>query len=482
VTHSDVKLTSFPTFFKVAGKRVIVVGEGEEALAKCRLIVQTSAHIELFAPEPSAELQLFIREHNITHYAHFPIRDEMRGATLVFAATGDMEQDADIAQLARALFIPANAVDQIEACDFFTPALVVRAPIAVAIGSEGAGPVLAQMIRARIDQILPIGLGKVAQLAQSYRKAVEKLLPKGAPRRLFWKHFFNGEPAHHAQNGDFSQARRHATQLLKNSGIEAGHVALVGAGPGAEDLLTLRAQRLLMEADVIVYDALVPESVVAMGRRDAERIGVGKRKGCHSKSQKEIDALLVKLGHEGKRVVRLKSGDPLIFGRAAEELAALRHAGISHEIVPGVTSACAAAADLCLPMTVRGTASSLILTTGHDLKGDILPDWAHLALGGATIAVYMGRSVAHDVAERLIKMGLPHQTPVAAVENAGRANARLFHGILSDLSQLVTMDDVTGPVMVLIGEAVAGADFKRAEALMASHFNDEINKKYAIDA
>ena len=220
-----------------------------------------------------------------------------------------------------------------------------------------------------------------------------------------------------------------------------------------------------MEADAIVYDALVPEALVAMGRRDAERISVGKRKNCHLKSQKEIDAILVELGRGGKRVVRLKSGDPLVFGRAAEELTALRNAGISHEIVPGVTSAFAAAADFALPLTLRGVASSMVLTTGHDLKGDVLPDWAQLAIGGATVAVYMGRTVAADVANRLLDAGLPEETPVAVVENASRTDARLFHGTLKDLPDLNEIEEITGPTMVIIGEAVAGADISRAEPL-----------------
>lgn len=465
-SYDDIKLSSFPTFFKVAGRRVVVVGEGEEALAKCRLVAKTYATIRLFAAMPSGELLHFAQEAGIELFQDAVTPGAMHGAALVFAATGDHATDAAIVAMARTQKIPANAVDQPDQCDFFTPALVTRAPVAIAIGTEGAGPVLAQMIRARIDQMLPRNLGRVAMLAQSYRHAADMLLQRGGPRRAFWKNFFSGSPAHFAQVGDLSQARRAATRLLRSGGVDQGHVALVGAGPGAEDLLTLRAHRLLMEADVIVYDALVPEGVVAMGRRDAERIAVGKRKGCHSKSQKEIDQLLVSLGQDGKRVVRLKSGDPLIFGRAGEELAALRLAGISHEVVPGVTSACAAAADFALPLTLRGTASSLVFTTGHDLKGDTLPDWANLALGGATVAVYMGRTVAVDVAKRLISMGLPSETPVAAVENASRSDARLFHGTLTDLPLLASMDEITGPVMVIIGEAVAGADLSRATALV----------------
>jgi len=207
--------------------------------------------------------------------------------------------------------------------------------------------------------------------------------------------------------------------------------------------------------------------VVDMGRRDAERISVGKRKGCHSKSQSEINALLVELGHAGKRVVRLKSGDPLIFGRAGEEMAALRDAGIPYEIVPGVTSALAAAADFELPLTLRGVSSSLVFTTGHDLQGNVLPDWARLALSGATVAVYMGRTVAASVAERLMAGGLAEDTTVAVVENAGRRDSRLLHGTLKELPGLEARTELTGPVMVIIGDAVAGADFSRSEPLGA---------------
>ncbi len=465
MTEAIQKLSSFPAFFKVAGRFAVVVGNGEEALAKCRLLGATQVTVRLIADEPSDALLAHVDSEGVDLLPVTFDAKYLEGACLVFGATGDQLQDRAVVAAARMLKIPANAVDQPEHCDFFTPAIVSRAPVAVAIGTEGAGPVLAQMIRARIDQMLPMNLGRVARLAQSYRHAVEVLLPKGISRRSFWKNFFQGSPSRFAEDGDLKSARRAATKLLRMGGVDAGHVSLVGAGPGAEDLLTLRAQRLLMEADAIVYDALVPEAVVAMGRRDAERYSVGKRKGCHSKSQKEIDALLVSLGNDGKRVVRLKSGDPLIFGRAAEELAALRNAGISCEVVPGVTSAFAAAADLAMPLTLRGTASSLVFTTGHDLKGGTLPDWARLAIEGATVAVYMGRSVAASVADNLIEAGLAMDTPVAAVENASRSDARLFHGTLCDLPSLAGMEELTGPVMVIIGEAVAGADLTRATAL-----------------
>jgi uroporphyrin-III C-methyltransferase/precorrin-2 dehydrogenase/sirohydrochlorin ferrochelatase len=284
---------------------------------------------------------------------------------------------------------------------------------------------------------------------------------------MFWRRFFSGAVADRVDANDILSAKRAADDLLAMTGEAEGKVWLVGAGPGAEDLLTLRAQRVLMEADAIVYDALVPQAIVDMGRRDAERLSVGKRKNCHSKSQDEINRLLVELGRDGKRVVRLKSGDPLVYGRAAEEMAALREAGIPYEIVPGITSAFAAAADFDLPLTLRGVASSLIFTTGHDLSGDVLPDWASLAISGATIAVYMGRTVAASVAGRLMDAGLAPETTVAVVENASRADRRLFHGVIGELPALEARDDLAGPVMVIIGDAVAGANFDKSEPLSA---------------
>lgn len=461
------RLTTFPAFFRVSGKTVAVFGNGDEAFAKVRLLRNTDARIVAYAEAPQADYQAYLGAHRIETVAQAFFPEQVEGAALVFAATGDEAQDQAIVIAARAAKIPANAVDQPEYCDFLTPALVNRAPVAVAIGTEGAGPVLAQMIRARIDQMLSPSLGRLAALAVNYRIAVEHLIPKGVSRRIFWRRFFTGAVADSVEAGDMSAARRAAKALLSASGRAEGHVWLVGAGPGAEDLLTLRAQRVLMEADVIVYDALVPQAIVDMGRRDAERLSVGKRKNCHSKSQGEINRLLVGLGSEGKRVVRLKSGDPLVYGRAGEEMAALREAGISYEIVPGITSAFAAAADFDLPLTLRGVASSLIFTTGHDLTGDVLPDWASLAISGATVAVYMGRTVAASVAGRLMEAGLSPDTTVAVVENASRADRRLFHGVLRQLPDLESREDLAGPVMVIIGEAVAGANFERSEPLSA---------------
>jgi uroporphyrin-III C-methyltransferase/precorrin-2 dehydrogenase/sirohydrochlorin ferrochelatase len=461
------KLNAFPIFMRVENRRVVIVGGGEEALAKARLLAQSSAALGIVAREPEESLAEWAAVNGVRIVREEYAAAHLAGAALVFAASGEEALDRLVAADARAACIPVNAVDRPELCDFFTPALVNRAPVAIAIGTEGAGPVLAQMIRARIEQMLPMSLGRLARLAVSYRGIAERLLPKGAVRRRFWKAFFTGAPARAIEAGDEERAASAAADLIRRQGVASGHVALVGAGPGAEDLLTLRAQRLLMEADTIVHDALVPEAVVAMGRRDAERIAAGKRKGCHSKSQAEINALIVSLAREGKRVVRLKSGDPLIFGRAGEEMQALRDAGISYEIVPGVTAAFAAAADFALPLTLRGVASSIVFTTGHDLRGNALPDWAKLAIGGATVAVYMGRSIAAEVALHLIRAGLSPDTAVAVVENASLGRRAMFHGTLADLPSLQERAELTGPVMTIIGDAVAGADFSRSLPLFA---------------
>lgn len=467
MSQATPKLNAFPVFMRVEGEAIAIVGGAEEALAKARLLAQSSAVLRIVSDETSPELLAFIAQTGAAHIADAYDAAHLNGAVMVFAASGDEALDRRVAGDARRLGIPVNAVDRPELCDFFTPALVNRAPVAIAIGTEGAGPVLAQMLRSRIDRMLSPSLGPLAALAASFRDTAERLLPKGNARRRFWSDFFGGAPARAVEAGELSQAHDAAVGLLLSKEPASGHIALVGAGPGAEDLLTLRAHRLLMEADVIVHDALVPEAIVAMGRRDAERLPVGKRKGCHSKSQAEINALLVELGHAGKRVVRLKSGDPLVFGRAGEEMAALRDAGVAYEVVPGVTAAFAAAADFELPLTLRGVSSSMVFTTGHDLKGNSLPDWAKLAISGATVAVYMGRSVAAEVAGRLIEAGLSPDTAVAVVENASLANRRRFHGTLADLPSLEARADLSGPVMTIIGDAVAGANFERSEPLAA---------------
>ncbi|WP_421981491.1 siroheme synthase CysG [Roseibium sp.] len=461
----EYRLDVFPAFVKVAERRVLVVGHGGEAAAKVRLLGETNAAIVVIGKEIEPDLHEAIELFQAEHIAEDFRPAHLTGAALVFSAREDWDLDKAVVDAARIMGVPVNAVDKPELCDFFTGALVNRAPIAVAITSTGVGPVLSRHIRARIEAMLPRATGQLARLAESFRDAATKVIADGALRRNFWARFFSGSVATNLYAGKPEVARAEAQRLLNGMADEPGFVWLVGAGPGAEDLLTLRAQRLLQEADVIVHDALVPASVVAMGRRDAERISVGKRKGAHSVPQSEICELLAELGGKGLKVVRLKAGDPMIFGRAAEEMEALRAGGIGFEIVPGVTAAFAAAASAQIPLTLRGVASNLVFATGHNAKSETLPDWAGLALKGATVAVYMGRTVAAAVADKMIGAGLRPETPVAVVENAAHADERLFAGSLSELAVLSNRAEVEGPVLVVIGEAVGHAALNKAEPL-----------------
>lgn len=459
------RLDVFPAFMKVAGRKVLVVGHGAEAAAKVRLLGETNAQIVVISKQVDADLQKAIDLFQADHIAEDFSAEHLADAALVFSAQENLELDTKVVEAARAAGVPVNAVDKPELCDFYTGALVNRAPIAVAITSTGVGPVLSRHIRARIEALLPQATGELARLAESFRDAAAKVVADGPLRRSFWARFFSGSVASNLYAGKPAAARAEAQRLLNGMSEEPGFVWLVGAGPGAEDLLTLRAQRLLQEADVIVHDALVPADVVAMGRRDADRISVGKRKGAHSVLQSEISELLVELGRKGLKVVRLKAGDPMIFGRAAEEMEALREGGIGFEVVPGVTAAFAAAASAQIPLTLRGVASNLVFATGHNAKSETLPDWAGLALKGATVAVYMGRTVAAAVAEKMIGAGLKPETPVAVIENAAHPDERQFSGTLSELAVLSNRAEIDGPVLIVIGEAVGHAALNNAEPL-----------------
>lgn len=468
MSETQRKLGVFPAFHKVAGRRVVVVGGGDEAAAKIRLLAETAAEIVVFAETLDKETGVDLIAAHADWQARMPEAADLDGAALVFVATGARDTDCAIQGLAHEAGVPVNVVDRPELCDFYTPAIVNRAPLAVAVGSEGVAPVLSRHVRARIEGMLAPAFGDLAGLADRLRAKVTGTLRTVSDRRRFWARFFSGSVASNVFAGRMGEAETEALRMLEIGPNLSGHVSLVGAGPGAEDLLTLRAQRALQEADVIVYDRLVPDAIVSQGRRDARRVYVGKAKGNHSLSQDEINALLVHEAKSGHRVVRLKSGDPLIFGRAGEEMAALRAADVSFDVVPGITAAFAAAAEAEIPLTLRDSSSSLVFATGHDADGETLPDWAGLALKGTTVAVYMGRSVAAKVAARLIESGLAVSTPVAVIENASRDDRRAYAGRLDELANLATRPDLTGPVLFIIGDVVARGAIAAEPAALAA--------------
>lgn len=459
-------LNTFPVSVKVTGKRIVIVGGGVEALNKARLAVKTCAEVVVVAPIVEADFSDLLGQLTLNQRVFKPA--DLDGTALVFVA--DHGPEGETAQAAaRKAGIPVNVVDVPDRCDFFTPAIIDRAPISIAISSEGAAPVLSRLVRARVEAVLSPNLGALAKLAGDLRDKVTGLLPEGGTRRRFYEKLVSDPEVEAALDLGISDAWRVATGLLEDHAAEAeerGIVWLIGAGPGAEDLLTLRAQRLLQEADVIVHDQLVPEAVVQMGRRDAERIRVGKAKGHHSISQSRINALLVRLAGQGKKVARLKSGDPMIFGRAGEEIAALRKADVPYRIVPGVTAALAAAADTATPVTLRKVSSGFVVATAHGADDAEITHWAALARQGITLGIYMGKSVAADVAAKLIGAGLSPMTPVGVVVNAGQREKAFYAGTLADM-RCDTDGFAHGPALILVGEAVAHGDWRGAAALAA---------------
>ncbi len=463
------KLDVFPAFHRVAGRRVVVVGGGAEAASKLRLLSETSAHLVVIAAETDAAMDAALSATGAELLSRPFTFEDLVGSALVFTAQETEEADRMVVDAARLVGVPVNAVDRPHLCDFITPSFVNRSPVLVAISTNGTAPVLARRIKAAVEQLLPSRTGILARFADAFRASVSRSGRDSRGRRLFWEAFFDGSPAASVLDGDMAKACESARDLLVQDKKNQGLVSLVGAGPGAEDLLTLRAHRALQNADVVLHDALVPAEIIRMARRDAEIISVGKRKGCHSKSQNDINSLIVEKAGAGSKVVRLKSGDPMIFGRAGEEIAAMRAAGINYEIVPGITSALAGAAEAEIPLTLRGTASSVVFTTGHDLKGEVLPDWGHLALSGATVSVYMGRTVARAVAARLREAGLASNTPVAVLENISQRDANRFVGTLKDLENLSAEKATEVASLIVIGEAVASINLNKTQPLVAAN-------------
>jgi uroporphyrin-III C-methyltransferase / precorrin-2 dehydrogenase / sirohydrochlorin ferrochelatase len=449
----------FPAFFDVAGRRVLIAGAGEAAARKARLLIDAGAQVEFVAPtfDPA-----FAAE-----WAETPLRVVsgpdvalIRGAALLFIAVDD-EQEAKAWSVAgRAAGVPVNAVDRPALSDFATPSIIDRGDVVVAISTGGAAPVLGRRLREKIEALLPQRLAALAAFAGAFRDAVAARV--SAPRRrAFWERFFDGPIAAQVLSGDAAGARDAMTALVNNPDTEhsAGAVHIVGAGPGDPELLTLRALRLIQDADVILYDRLVGEAVLKLARRDAIRLYVGKAKANHAVPQEEIEARLIAFAREGKTVVRLKGGDPFIFGRGGEELEALRAAGVAAFVTPGVTAAIGCAAAAGLPLTHRDASQALTFVTGH-AKGDAEPDldWASLARLGHTLVVYMGVAKAAAIARRLIAHGRAATTPVAIIENGTRPDQKVLTGTLSDLGRLVRDGGVAGPAILVVGDVAAKAN------------------------
>ncbi len=446
----------FPIFLNLERRRVLLVGSGEVALAKLRLLARTSARLHLFAPAAETALGGAAGELGAVLHRRQPEAADLTGAALVYAAAGDPVTDARTARLARAAGIPLNVVDDLEASDFITPAIVDRDPVTVAIGTEGAAPMLARAIKADTEARLPASLGPLARAAQSFRPRAEALAP-GRQRRDFWAEFFatTGPAALAAGGSDDALTAALEALLARNLAAEArpGRVDLVGAGPGDPELLTLRARRLLDGADVVVHDRLVPQAILDLARREALFVPVGKQGFGPSTPQAQINDAMIQHARAGAQVVRLKAGDATVFARLDEETEALDAAGVDWAVVPGITAASAAAAALGASLTRRDRNSDLRLLTGHDLQGFAEHDWRALARPGVVAAIYMGKRAARFLQGRLLMQGADPETPVTAVENASRPEQRIIATRLGSLPADLTRAAPAGPVVLMLGLA-----------------------------
>lgn len=440
-------------FIKTTGRRVVIVGGGETAAQKARLILKTDAEIILAAPALDAELSALVASGRAFHHAGTIDEALFRGAAMVFIGTGCPGIDASLHGVAVAAGVPVNVVDQPDLCDITTPALVDRDPVVIAIGTEGTAPVLARQIKTKLEQDLEQNLGGLAALAGRLRDAVAGRVPRAA-RRDFWRWVFQGGPRQLWAAGSESAAADALKAAIGEGGapghVGAGSISLVGAGPGARDLLTLRAVQRLQEADVIFYDRLVDEEVLELARRDAERVYVGKHLGAHAWPQDRINARIVAEAKQGRRVVRLKSGDPSVFGRAGEELAAAKDSGINVDIVPGVTAACAASAALGQTLTERGVSSRLVLSTATNQQGQFSKTGTALMCPGTAAVFYMGVRQASRIQDALLSEGVPADAPVAIAVDVSKPTEALFHTTLGQMADRVAEEDVPSVAVLMV--------------------------------
>ncbi|QNN46068.1 uroporphyrinogen-III C-methyltransferase [Thermomonas brevis] len=449
----------FPLFLDLRGRRVLVVGGGAVATRKVGALLEAAAEVAVVAPALDAELAALVRRKRIAHLGAAFDPAQLDDAWLVIAATDDPAANRAVADAANARRLWVNVVDDAELASAQLPARVQRGPLQIAISSGGAAPMLARHLREQLETQLDESLGALAQLFIDLRGRIRDRLPDLSARRAFFRRVLTGPAQALLRRGDANAARHSVeAELLATPPPRRGSVALVGAGPGDPGLLTLRALRALNEADVILHDRLVSDDVLALARRDAERIEVGKRVGGnHDATQQRIHALMIELAGAGKRVVRLKGGDPFVFGRGGEELEALRERGIDYEVVPGITAAVACAAHAGIPLTHRDHAQSLRLLTAQARSGDAEHDWAALAQPGQTLAFYMGVSGLERLRDNLVGHGLAASTPFALVENGSRPQQRVVAGTLAELPELARIHAVQAPALLVVGEVAAFA-------------------------
>jgi len=446
----------FPLFVDTQELNVLVVGAGEVAARKIELLSKTQARVTIVAPEVAQSVAELAIKHGFTLRKEAFQTQDLTGKQLVFVATNDSELNQNISQQAKALNIQVNVVDAPQACSFITPSIVDRSPITIAMSSGGVAPVLLRHLRQKLEAFIPQRISLLGELAEKYRQEVKRKFATINQRRNFWENVFEGKVAELVLQGNSELGEQTLKQDLKQEEInEQGEVYLVGAGPGDPELLTFKALRLMQKADVVVYDRLVSQGVLELVRRDAEKIYVGKKASKHTVPQEQINQLLATEAQKGKRVVRLKGGDPFIFGRGGEELETLVEHNIPFQVVPGITAASGTASYAGIPLTHRDHAQSVVFATGH-LKDDSIDlDWPALVQKQQTLVFYMGLTGLDIICKQLISHGMSADMPIALVQSATTEQQKVVTGTLSNIQQAVKVAGICPPALIIVGTVVS---------------------------
>lgn len=450
-------MSYLPIFVHLKDRPCLVVGGGSIAARKIRQLLKAGGKVTVIAPEICNDVQQMLSDHRIKHIVSTFKPEHLDTMTLIIAATDDEVINRQVSELAQSRNIPVNVVDNPELCSFIMPSIVDRNPVQIAISTGGSSPVLARLLRARLETMIPSSFGRLAELMGKSREKVRKRFPGMRERRRFWEHILQGPVAEMLFAGQDKTALKMLEREIENKSpvIDSrGEVYLVGGGPGDPDLLTFRALRLMQQADVVLYDRLVAPEIVELVRKDADRIYVGKQRDQHALPQEEINRLLINLAKEGKRVLRLKGGDPFIFGRGGEEIETLSSEGIPFQVVPGITAAGGCASYAGIPLTHRDYAQSCIFVTGHLKDNSMNLNWDALIQPGQTIAVYMGTHGIEVLCNELVKRGLPENMPAAIVQQGTTLQQRVYTGTLKTLPEIPKQNEIKPPSMIIIGEVV----------------------------
>ncbi len=449
-------MQALPIFFNISNRSCVVIGGGDVATRKVNMLLKANAAVTVISPALCPELQALVDDKKIQTVAASYASAQINGACLVVAATDEPSVNEAVSRDAKALSIPVNVVDAPDLCTFTMGSIIERSPIVIAVSSEGNAPVLARYIRTKIETMLPVGYGRIAAIAGEFRDKVKAKFSTTQARRIFWEDVLQGPVVERVLAGQEQAARDLLQNLLddKNAAANRGEVFLVGGGPGDPDLLTFRALRLMQQCDVCVYDKLVSPEVMELVRRDAELIYVGKARDQHTMPQEEINELLARLALQGKRVLRLKGGDPFIFGRGGEEIETLMQHGVPFQVVPGITAANGVSSYAGIPLTHRDYAQACLFITGHLKDGTLDLDWASMARPKQTVVIYMGLVGLAQICEQLIAHGVSPNMPVAVVQQGTTQRQRVVAATLADLAEKVAAAGLKPPCLTIIGEVV----------------------------